>query len=142
MKWHAPLISGPGRRHQSLSLAAAAPDGGELGGVIGVGARADFGAACFFGAAGAAAAPGEAAAGRFAAAGAPARDGGAADPGVPGSGVMILTGGVEEADGNSIIVVGLPVGAFAPAGGGSAAMAPDGSAETEGSVAGAPQDPE
>jgi hypothetical protein len=55
---------------------------------------------------------------------------------------MILTGGVDEAEGKSIIVVGLPVGAVAPAVSGSAANAPDGTAAVAGIVVGAPQDPE
>ena len=112
--------------------------------MIGVGARADFGAGCFFAAAGGAAgAAAGAAAARpgVLATGAPAR-GGAADPGAPGSGIMILTGGVDEADGKSIIVVGLPVGTAAPAVGGSAASAPDGAAAMAGITGGAPQDPE
>ena len=62
---------------------------------------------------------------------------GAADPGAPGSGVMMLTAGVEEDEGKSIIVVGLPVGTP----GGSAASAPDGTAAIAG-AAGAPQDAE
>jgi hypothetical protein len=126
-----------------LSAAGAGGGGGELGGVIGVGARADFGGACFLAAGGAAGAAAGAAAvaGRAAvpAAGAAAR-GGAADPGAPGSGVMMLTGGVDEADGKSIMVVGLPVGT--PAGGGSAAIAPDGTAAIAGIEGGAPQDAE
>ena len=144
-----PLISGLGGQHQSLSAAGAGAGGGELGGgelggVIGVGARADFGGACFFaagGEAGAAAGDVEAVAGRAGAAvaGAAARGGGAADPGAPGSGVMMLTGGVDEADGKSIIVVGLPGGA---PGGGSAAIVPDGMAAVAGIEGGAPQDAE
>ena len=53
---------------------------------------------------------------------------------------MMLTGGVEEDEGKSIIVVGLPVGTFAC--GGSAASAPDGMAAIAGAAAGAPQDAE
>ena len=62
---------------------------------------------------------------------------GAADPGAPGSGVMMLTAGVEEDEGKSIIVVGLPVGTP-----GSAAIAPDGTAAIAGAAAGTPQDAE
>ena len=69
---------------------------------------------------------------------APRGGGGTADPGPPGSGVMMLTGGVEDAEGKSIIVVGLPVGTLTPAVGGSAASAPDGTAGS----AGAPHDAE
>jgi len=121
-----------------LSAAEAGAGGGELGGVIGVGARADFGGAGFFGAAGAAVAG---AAGRDAA-GAPARGDGAADPGGPGSGVMMLTGGVDDAEGKSIIVVGLPGAAVPAPGGGSAASAPEGTPATTGIAGGAPQDAE
>ena len=63
--------------------------------MIGVGARADFGGACFFAAAGGSLG---AAAGAVACLGAPAR-GGAAEPGAPGSGVMMLTGGGDAAEG-------------------------------------------
>ena len=125
-----------------MSAAEAGAGGGDLGGVIGVGARADFGGACFFAAAGAApAAAGRAVGAGVPAPGAPARGGGAAEPGAPGSGDMILTGGVEEAEGKSIIVVGLPVGTVPPAGG-SAASAPDGTPAIEDIAGGAPQDAE
>lgn len=107
--------------------------------MIRVGARADLGGACFFWAAGGAAAGRM---GGVGVGGAAARGGGAADPGAPGSGVMMLTGGVEAADGKSIIVVGLPVGTL-PAGGGSAASAPEGTAAFEDTAGGdAPQETE
>ena len=122
-----------------MSAAEAGAGGGELGGVIGVGARADFGGACFFAAAGAPAGRGDGAG--VPAAGVPARGGGAAEPGAPGSGVMMLTGGVEEAEGKSIIVVGLPGGALAPAGG-IAASAPAGMPVIDGIAAGAPHEAE
>ena len=50
--------------------------------------------------------------------------------------------GVEEAEGKSIMVVGLPVGAGPPAGGGSAASAPDGMPDIAVIAGGAPQDAE
>jgi hypothetical protein len=122
MKRHGLLISGQKPQHQSLSASAAGAGGGELG-VICVGARAAFGAGCFFGAAGGAAAcaVGRAAGSGAVAAGAVAWRGGAADPGAPGSGIMMLTGGVDADEGKSA-VVGLPDG-NPP---GSAAMAPPG----------------
>ena len=72
-----------------------------------VGAFAAFGGACFFGAGGAAAsfgaAAGAVAAGRV--------DGGTAARAelADGSGLMMLTAGVDDAEGNSALV-GLPVG--------------------------------
>jgi len=59
--------------------------------------RTDFGAGCFFAAATAGPAVGAAVGGR------------GGDAVVPGSGVMMLTAGVEAAVGNSALV-GLPVG--------------------------------
>jgi hypothetical protein len=109
--------------------------------VIGVGARAAFGAGCFFATGGASLGAAAGAAAARPGAAAPAR-GGAADPGAPGSGVMMLTGGVDAADGKSIIVVGLPGGTLVTGDGGSAASAPDGTAAIAGMLAGAPQDPE
>ena len=54
----------------------------------------------------------------------------------------MLTGGVEEADGNSIMVVGLPEGRAAD-GDGMAASAPEGIPAATGGIAGAtPHDPE
>ena len=55
---------------------------------------------------------------------------------------MMLTAGVDEAEGKSIIVVGLPVGTAAPAVGGSAASAADGAAAIAGIAGCAPQEPE
>lgn len=104
-----------------------------------VGARAGFGGGGFFAAGGAAAAVAGRGGGAVAA-GAAVRGGGAADPGPPGSGVMMLTGGVDEADGKSIIVVGLPVGT--PAAGGIAAIAPEVVPVIADMVGGAPQDAE
>jgi len=92
---------------------------GAAAGVIEVGA-AGFLAACFFTAGGgfASAAAGGGAAGLGGlAAGAPARAGTT----VPGSGVIMLTGGVEAALGNSALV-GRPVGSDGD--GGSIATAP------------------
>src|SRR3954468_8623031 len=142
MKRHRPLISGQKPQHQSLSAAAAGAGGGELG-VICVGARTAFGAACFFGPAGGAAAcaVGRAAGSGALAGGAVACRGGAADPGGPGSGIMMLTGGVDAADGKSALV-GLP--ACIP-GGNAATEPPDGmpgSADIAGAAAGAFQEPE
>ena len=98
-----------------------------------VGARADFGAACFLAAAAGAVAGGRGEGSGAAAAGAAAR---AADGVVAGSGVMMLTGGVEFADGKSALV-GLPVG-IPP--GGNAARGPGSDAVAAG--AGAFHDPE
>ena len=143
MKRHGPLISGQKPQHQSLSAAAAGAGGGELG-VIGVGARTAFGAGCFFAAAGGAAAcvaVGRAAGSGALAAGAVAWRDGAADPGAPGSGIMMLTGGVDAADGKSALVglpTWIPVGnaAIEPAGG------TPGSADIAGPAAGAFHEPE
>ena len=88
------------------------------GGESGVGARAGcFCAACFLTAAGGAA-TGSAAAGRGAAAcalaaGEAERSADGFDPPVPGSAVMMLTGGIEDALGNSALV-GRPVGTDGP----------------------------
>jgi len=58
---------------------------------------------------------------------------------------MMLTGGVEDAEGKSIMVVGLPDGTVVNGvwamAGGSAAMAPPGAAAVAG-IAGMPQDGE
>src|SRR4051794_19182672 len=89
----------------SLSAAGGAAAGGVSGTGAAAGARAAFGAGGFF-AAGAAACA-EAAAGARGAAAAAFAVGGAWRVG--GSGVMMLTGGVDEALGNSALV-GLPVG--------------------------------
>lgn len=113
------------------SLSAAAGAGVEAGGASGTGAAAGarFAAGCFFatGAVGAAACA-EAAAG---ARGAGAAFAAGAAWRVGGSGVMMLTGGVDEALGNSALV-GLPVGID---GGSPASAAFAGSAP--GAVAGA-----
>ena len=108
-----------------MSAADAGAVGGELG-ESGVGARAVFGAACFLvvWAGGDAGRDNDSGADE---AGAAARD---ADSAFPGSGVMMLTGGVDAADGKSALV-GLPVGMD----GGSAATCPA-------AGAGAFQDPE
>src|SRR5258705_4578056 len=103
--------------HHSLLAAGASAAGEELGGASGVGARAVFGAACFL----AVWAGGDA--GRDSGsgadkAGAAARDAEGAGA-LPGSGVMMLTGGVDAADGKSALV-GLPVGIVV----GSAATCP------------------
>ena len=92
--------------------------------MIGVGARAAFGAGCFFAAAGGVAASladGRAAGNGAVEAGVAPWRGGAADPGAPGSGAMMLTGGVDDADGKSELVA-LPAGNPD----GSAAIAPPG----------------
>ncbi len=77
---------------------------------------------------------------------APRGGGGAADPGPPGSGVMMLTGGVEDAEGKSIMVVGLPGGTVVKGvwamAGGKAAMAPPGAAAVAGIAGGMPHDGE
>ena len=107
---------------------AGAAAGGEVG-ASGVGARAVFGAACFL----AVWAGGDA--GRDSGsgadkAGAAARDAEGAGA-LPGSGVMMLTGGVDAADGKSALV-GLPVGivvgsaaTWPAAGGGGAFQDPE-----------------
>ena len=110
--------------HQSFDAAGAgAPAAGASG--TGAGVCADFGAAaCFLPAAGAdpVAGRGE---GNGALAGVDATERGAGAGVVPGSGVMMLTGGVEAAEGKSALV-GLPVGmvgasvATGPGGGGGA----------------------
>ena len=77
-----------------------------------VGARAALGGACFFGAGGAAAsfAGGAGAAGAAAAGRADGAAGAAARAELAdGSGLMMLTAGVDDAEGNSALV-GLPVG--------------------------------
>ena len=89
----------------AAGAAGAAAGGGASG--TGAGARAALGAGCFLAAGAGAAACAEAAAGARGAAGA-ALAAGAAWRAV-GSGFMMLTGGVEEALGNSALV-GLPVG--------------------------------
>src|SRR3954466_10798660 len=90
----------------SLSAAGAAAAGGVSGTGAAAGARAAFGAGGFF-AAGAAACAQGAAGGRGAGAAAAFAVGDAWRVG--GSGFMMLTGGVDEALGNSALV-GLPVG--------------------------------
>ena len=88
-----------------MSAADAGAAGGELG-ESGVGARAVFGAACFLAAVCAGGDAGRDNGSGADEAGAVARD---ADGALPGSGVMMLTGGVDAADGKSALV-GLPVG--------------------------------
>src|SRR5258705_1631631 len=93
--------------HHSLLAAGTSAAGEELGGASGVGARAVFGAACFL----AVWACGDA--GRDSGsgadkAGAAARDAEGAGA-LPRSGVTMLTGGLDAADGESPLV-GFPVG--------------------------------
>ena len=94
----------------SLSAAGGAEAGGASGTGAAAGARAAFGAGGFFaaGAAGAAACA-EVAAGARGAAAVPAAGAACRVADVGGSGFMMLTGGVEDALGNSALV-GLPVG--------------------------------
>ena len=97
-------------------------------GVAAAAAGARFGADCFLGAAGAGdAAAVVAAAGRGAGAGLAAAGGGAARAAgaVPGSGLMMLTGGVLAELGNSALV-GLPVGIDGNSPGEAAAIAAGG----------------
>ena len=72
-------------------------------------ARADFDAACFLAAAGAGAAVDVGRGGGKGTFAADEAAGGRVAGGVPGSGVMMLTGGIEVEVGNSALV-GLPVG--------------------------------
>ena len=107
MKWHVFIYQPNFYRDQSEEAAAGA-DGAN--GVAGAGVRAGFGAGCFLAAAnvGDAAGVGRAADGVGAFAdGVDERDVDAVA--ATGSGVMMLTGGVEAALGNSALV-GLPVG--------------------------------
>jgi hypothetical protein len=101
-----PGISIPAGNHQSLEAAGA---GAAAAGASGTGACADFGAACFLPAAGADAATGRGEGSGALAAAVDAVERGAGGGVVPGSGVMMLMGGVEAAEGKSA-VVGLPVG--------------------------------
>jgi hypothetical protein len=99
------------RGDQSSEAPAAGVAGAPGGGASEVGTAGLFCAVCFLAAAGGGAglaSAGGGAAGFALAAGAPARCPGAAVP-VPGSGVMMLTGGVEDALGNSALV-GRPLG--------------------------------
>ena len=94
--------------HQSLEAAGAgAAAAGARG--TGPGACADFGAASFLPAAGADAAAGRGEGSGALAAGVDAVERGAGGGVVPGSGVMMLIGGVEAAEGKSALV-GFPVG--------------------------------
>jgi hypothetical protein len=112
--------------HQSFDAAGAgAPGAGASG--TGAGVCADFGAACFLPAAGANAVAGRGEGNGALAAGVDATERGAGAGVVPGSGIMMLTGGVEAAEGKSALV-GLPVGmvgasvATGPGGGGGGAF--------------------
>ena len=104
------------QKHQSFDAAGAV--GAPGAGASWVGAAARLGAAGFLAAASGAPAAGR---GDGNGAAAPGDAGGrGADAVVPGSGVMMLTGGVEAAEGKSALV-GLPVGIV----GGSAARGVD-----------------
>jgi hypothetical protein len=96
-----------------LAAAGAGVAGADAAGAICTGAavRTDFGAGCFFAAATAGTVAGGGGVGRDDGDGAFATVAGArvGATAVPGSGVMMLTGGVEAAVGNSALV-GLPVG--------------------------------
>ena len=138
MKGHAPLISGQRRLHQSLSAADAGAGGGELGGVIGVGARAAFGAGLLLRRRGRLARR-LALRRRSRSRRRSARRRGRS--GCAGSGLMMLTGGVDAADGKS--ASGRLAGCSDPPGGNAAIAPPGGMAGSAiAGAAGAFQEPE